>query len=339
MGVVVFFCPRDLYSLTGSMVVPMRLPASEQCRLFPEGAQEANGPSKPLVEYQSTLLKCKSTRTGREQIATRKFSIDHVEYLFLVEPFALRTSLEKASCWECAPTLRETLLDTRFMSAVTRLSKGVPQTKSKAIVGGGLRHSENQVTGTYLTADLCPSHKTLDKDFFERLLLTAKSLPVPIGLSISGKWLVHHHDEFVWLKSLIEKKSLDVTWINHSDTHPYKPGVPDEENFLRMKGVDMHQEILNLEKLLISQGVTPSVFFRYPGLISDPSLMDEMLRYALIPIDADAWISKGQSPIGGSIILVHANGNERGGLTKLEKLIETSQLPTPYESLAEALKK
>jgi hypothetical protein len=328
---------RNTFSITGAIIHPARFPSSEQCRLFPEGVQETKSSPLRIAEFQSTLLKCH--KDGREAVATRKFKTENTDYLLLVEPYGLRTTLEKSSCWECAPVLRESLLETRFMSAVTRLSKGAPMTKRKAILGGGLRHSENQAVGAYLTADLCPSHKALDRDFFERLLTTAKSLPVPIGLSISGRWLTHHRDDFQWIKSLIEKRSLDVTWINHSDTHPYKPGLADDENFLRLQGVDMHNEILNLEKTLIVNGVTPSVFFRYPGLISDPKLMDEMLRYALIPIDADAWISKGQSPTGGSIILVHANGNERNGLTKLEKLIDDAKLPTPYESLSEALKK
>jgi hypothetical protein len=47
----------------------------------------------------------------------------------------------------------------------------------------------------------------------------------------------------------------------------------DLANFLLMPGFDMQSEILDQERLLIANGETPSIFFRFPGLVSDAALM------------------------------------------------------------------
>jgi hypothetical protein len=75
------------------------------------------------------------------------------------------------------------------------------------------------------------------------------------------------------------------------------------------------------EKELIDKGQIPSLFFRFPGLISDREIYLKVISYGLVPVGSDAWLAKNQMPSDGSIVLVHANGNEPLGLKKFFTLI------------------
>ena len=75
----------------------------------------------------------------------------------------------------------------------------------------------------------------------------------------------------------------------------------------------MQEEILDVERLLIANGETPSVFFRFPGLISDPALMEAVRENHLIPLGANAWLALGRKAPPGAVVLVHPNGNEPFG--------------------------
>jgi peptidoglycan/xylan/chitin deacetylase (PgdA/CDA1 family) len=108
--------------------------------------------------------------------------------------------------------------------------------------------------------------------------------------------------------------ALAITWTNHTYTHPYKKGVAEDENFLLTPGVDPDFEIEETEKLLIANGGVPSVYFRFPGLVSSSELMKSVAAHHLISLGADAWLALAQTPRDGSIILVHPNGNEPKGL-------------------------
>ena len=109
-------------------------------------------------------------------------------------------------------------------------------------------------------------------------------------MSISGLWLIHHHADFQWLREQARSGALDITWVNHSYHHPYFPGRPLATNFLLAPGFDIQAEILDTERLLIANGGTPSVFFRFPGLISDEALMDAVRRNHLVSLGADGWL-------------------------------------------------
>jgi hypothetical protein len=44
--------------------------------------------------------------------------------------------------------------------------------------------------------------------------------------------------------------------------------------------------------------------------------------FGLIPIGSDAWLAKGQQPNTGSIVLIHANGNDPLGIDRFIRLVE-----------------
>ena len=62
-------------------------------------------------------------------------------------------------------------------------------------------------------------------------------------------------------------------------------------NFLLTKGVDPQEEILDTERLLIANGETPSLFFRFPGLVSSDPLMQAVSQFHLVTLGADAWLA------------------------------------------------
>lgn len=128
------------------------------------------------------------------------------------------------------------------------------------------------------------------------------------------------------------KKSLDITWVNHSFSHPYFKGKPFNENFLLFPGMDMKSEVLITEKILLQHNQVPSMFFRFPGLVSNEMTVKELNKLGLIPIGSNAWLAKGEHPKSGCIFLIHGNGNEPLGIKMALKLINhnINWLPLNY---------
>jgi peptidoglycan/xylan/chitin deacetylase (PgdA/CDA1 family) len=176
----------------------------------------------------------------------------------------------------------------------------------------------------------------LDRGFFSEL--QRQQLSPPVALAVSGAWMQSHHGDFEWIKSQQRAGLIQVTWVNHSYSHPFVKALPDEENYLLKKGVKISREILETERLMIEQGITPSVFFRFPGLVSDARLMAELRAHQLIPLATNAWLALDQKPKPGSIVLVHANGNEPRGLEKFRAIANQKKLPTPLCDLNESLR-
>ena len=180
--------------------------------------------------------------------------------LLLVDPATLTTSLGEAAAWTCAETSDEAQAQTRFGRA---LATPLPSTltKSGMLRDAGLVHGAGE--GSFITGDLCPSTKPLSRAFLKSLEQTGPH--VPISLSVSGLWLAHHADDFHWLQEEQRAGALDITWVDHSYTHPFDPGRPMNQDFLLRPGIDMADEIVKTERLLIAQGEAPSVFFRFPA--------------------------------------------------------------------------
>ena len=179
----------------------------------------------------------------------------------------------------------------------------------------------------YLTTDLCPSSK---KGFEKRLyeaLIRRLSHPVPVTLFITKRWIDNHPAAFETLRQWDLDGSLAITWGNHTAWHHYHPGKPLKENFVLSPEENLTADILELEKTLLQRGIVPSVFFRFPGLVSDEKAVNTVTRLGLIPIGTDAWLAKGQMPKEGSIILVHGNKNEPKGVTIFLKLLEDGKIP------------
>lgn len=216
----------------------------------------------------------------------------------------------------------------------------------------GIKHALTQCNGFFLTVDMCPSDKPFEKEFFEKLISSSSaSKPFEVGISISGLWLLGHSEEFAWLCKQNNEGKLRITWINHTFRHLYYHDLPLDKNFMRFTPIPVNpqahsilteatlqnEELLS-EQILLEHGQLPSVFFRFPGLVSDENLILCLGNLGLIPLGSDAWLAKGEQPQPGSIILVHGNGNEKPGITKIMQLLDKQDVEwLPLSSLGTSL--
>lgn len=264
---------------------------------------------------------------GNEKlIAIRSFVNDNQKYLLLVNPHNLSTKVDLANNYSLSNLAFGNVLAI-FKKSVYVKALDVALKSDKQLQNAGIDHAIPKEKGITLTIDLCPSHKNLDRIIFQSLVNEFKNIeqPVPLAISVAGKWILKHQDDLNWLKSLVTRKELDITWVNHSYNHEVN-SLPLAENFLLAKNTNLDIEVLENEKLMLKNGLIPSVFFRFPGLVSDQQIVEEIENYGLIPIGSDAWLAKGQKPNAGSIVLIHGNGNEEIGVKEFIELLKTKQI-------------
>jgi hypothetical protein len=352
-------------SLIASLLAIVPCVAQAQGGLCQAPAKIEAGSPASVNGYRAIFQQCHNAQ-DETRLAIRRMSVNAQSLLLMVDPTMLATRLEQAQCWTCADTTDEAQKDTRFIRAVQASAQSaVDETKPQdnyleqdeqissrhtrepdsagrslsaspysapASFNAGLSHSAKD--GSFITGDLCPSRRPLDRTFLEKL--AALGTGTPVALSISGLWLKRHGDDFEWLRAQARSGALQITWVNHSYHHPYIPWRKPAQNFLLMPGVNIEAEILETERLLIAMGETPSVFFRFPGLISNAALMNTVRRNHLVTLGADAWLVFAPPLRPGTILLVHPNGNEPMGLKLFSKLLEKQKLPRPFRPIDEA---
>jgi hypothetical protein len=188
----------------------------------------------------------------------------------------------------------------------------------KPLQDAGISHALPDRHGVILTIDLCPSLKPLDRIFFLGVMNQLDNIqqPIPITISVSGLWILRHPDDLDWLKRLDAQNKISILWVNHSFHHFYNKNLPLYLNFMLWKKTNVEEEVLLNEITMLENGITPSIFFRFPGLVSESKVFEKVMSYGLIPIGSDAWLAKGERADNGNIVLVHANGNEPLGIQK-----------------------
>jgi hypothetical protein len=281
-----------------------------------------------IADYRPVLERCVGP-AAEDRLGTRRMSVDGEALLLTVDPRSLETRLERAACLRCVETSAEDVAETRFFRALRAAPEAA---RPPALINAGLIHGNG--AGVYVTGDLCPTARPLDRAFIEEIAAHAPG--APLTLAISGAWLAHHAADFGWLKEKEASGAVRITWANHSYSHPYVVGLADRRNYLLRPGVDFDREVFETEKLLIVNGGTPSVFFRFPGLVADPALLAKLRGLNLIPLGADAWLALGAAPRDGSIVLVHPNGNEPLGLKLFSRYLASGRLPQPFRAINEA---
>ena len=258
---------------------------------------------------------------GNGEVMIRSFRQDGTAKALLVNTRTLATRVAARADLGEKPGFP--LAETPYVRTVTATTA-----RPVRLQNHGLTHARHPVAGQFLTVDLCPSRRSFERSFFEVVAQPALSRPVPVAVAITGAWLRAHEPEFDWLREQERTGRLAITWVNHSLTHPYDPGVPLAQTFLLTPGLDKRREILALEQVLLEQGVVPSVFFRFPGLVADDAAMELLRELGLIPLGSDAWLAKGELPQRGSVILVHGNGNEPAGIRVFHELRQRGALQT-----------
>ena len=266
-----------------------------------------------------------ATKANEQLIAMRSFTNNNTKYLLLIDPKTLDTKVDLADNYSLKSVDYFNVLALFKNTAYVR-ALDAAAAKDLQLQNAGIDHSIPNEKGITLTIDLCPSHKPLDRIIFQSVFDEFKKIekPAPLAISVSGKWMIKHQEDLNWLKSFADKKELNITWVNHSYNHEVN-SLPLAENFLLAPGTNLDIEVLENEKLMLKNGLTPSAFFRFPGLVSDKAIVQKIEAYGLIPIGSDAWLAKGQQPNAGSIVLIHGNGNEETGVKDFIQLLKTKQ--------------
>jgi hypothetical protein len=187
----------------------------------------------------------------------------------------------------------------------------------------GIKSSKS---GLFVTTDLCPSSKRGYEQRLYQGLIDNFQNPVPVTIFVTKRWIKKHQKEFNQLKSWDNSNRLSITWGNHTAYHHYSPKAPYNRNFVLLPKENLKKDILDLEIELLKRGVIPSVFFRFPGLVSDKKSINIVKSLGLITIGTNCWLAKGQKIKSGSIILVHGNKNEPKGVDMLLKLIKSGKI-------------
>jgi len=254
----------------------------------------------------------------------RQFENDGKNYFFLVNPQSMETKIDETNFYQVKYMSFE---EARSFFKVTPYQKALSKAEKQSVnlQNAGIESGMPKQTGISLTADLCPSHRPLDRRIFTDIFNEFQKVerPVPIALSITGVWMRQHPQDLEWLKKMQRNHEIDIDWINHSYNHRVSAKLPIRENFLLEPGTDIDYEVLETEKAMLRNGLLPSVFFRFPGLVSDQQLVYKIVGFGLIPVGSDAWLAKGQQPQAGSIVLIHGNGNEPVGVDDFIKLLKS----------------
>lgn len=259
-------------------------------------------------------------------IAIRSYQQNGTRQLLVVNPDTFKTQTILSSTFNCpemTAAVKIRLANTPYMKALIQYTS--PPFK---LYNYGVIHALSAANGEFLTVDMCPSHRFFEKKFFDTLgnLSEKMQRSIPVAISITGRWMIKHPDEFAWLLQQQNENKLNITWIDHTYQHRYYRFLPGRINFLLLRNTNFTQEVLMLEQALIEHGQTPSVFFRFPGLVSNQKLVLQLRTFGLIPIGTDAWLALNQNVKPGSIILVHGNSNEHEGINKIMTLMDKENL-------------
>lgn len=272
------------------------------------------GATTQITDYQD-IFKPFVTADGSVRIAIRQYMQGSTAKLLVLDPYTLKNAVVLTDSVNFSKKIDEQEWEkTPFFKASKKFT--APPYR---LTNYGITEAENKTQGMYLTIDMCPSKRSFEQKMFETIteMPQGRLKPVPIAICLTGSWILHHYSELNWILKQVESGKLDVTWVNHSYTHPYDPRKPYDQTFLLTPGLDFKTEVLKTEITMLGRGITPSPFFRFPGLIANQRLITELGKLSLLPLGSNAWLALGQSPKPGSIILVHGNGNEPYGVELL----------------------
>jgi len=281
---------------------------------------------QPISNYKTFIGWGISKKDSKEVAVLRKFDNGNHSYYFTVSPHSLNTEIVRsdsitvtAASW---PILYSRYSSTPYVKAIQQVAANCV-----SIQDAGFKQFSRSQAGIDLTIDLCPSHRPLDRIVFTDLIkeIAKVEKPVPLAVSVTGRWMNTHPGDLNWLDSLVKAGDLSIVWINHTYNHDVVKNVTLTKNFMLAPGTNINSEVLNTEIGLLERNLIPSVFFRFPGLVSDQALFDKILSLGLIPVGSDAWLAKGQWPKEGSIVLIHANGNEPLGVHDFINLLRNEQ--------------
>jgi hypothetical protein len=282
--------------------------------------------STPVHDYRAFTALATESPGDASAVVLRSFTRGSERFLWVVDPATLVARAVPATRLRIEPRPWSAI---RRAIAATAYGRALRDAEHNAapLQDAGLVRVRPGRAGIDLTLDLCPSRRPLDRALISTLVggLAGEEKPLPVAIALTGAWMQEHPDDLAWLRSLEEGGTLAVTWVNHSFHHRTNPTLPLASNFLLEPGTDVRNEVLQTERSMLAAGLTPSVFFRFPGLVSRPDIFAKVVALGLVPLGSDAWLAKNQRPGEGSIVLVHANGNEPLGVRRFLELLRTER--------------
>ena len=208
----------------------------------------------------------------QDWIILREFKNNNKAYYLLVNPQTLVTKIDVPGFYEVKPmtfdAVRKLFSNSPYVKALDKAEK-----QDVNIQDAGIENGLPKETGISLTADLCPSHRPLDRRIFTDIISEFGKVehPVPIALSITGIWMRQHQQDLTWLKGLQREGYIYITWINHSFNHRVSATLPLKHNFLLEAGTDIYYEVTETEKAMLKNGLLPSAFFQVPRINIRPA--------------------------------------------------------------------
>lgn len=312
--------------------------------------------ARPVSNYQTVNLECAGGLR-----ALRAFTQDGRDQLLVVNTKTLKTSVRATNALACKVGRSNKL--TAYDKALEKYSAPTPVGFNgwplESFANFGFKQFPVNCGGharpMVLTADLCPSHKATDRAYLAAAA-TIHPVATPIVLAVSGQWMRTHTEDIAWIK----QQKLAITFANHSDRHAYTRHVPYQQNFMTQETpAEFQQEIFEAEKTMLENGLVPSIFFRFPGLMSTRAQIAQLKDLGLITLGTTAWLAldgsvnkpfsdyfRRNGPTGfasdqkaapGRVILTHANGNEFYGVVKAEELIKKLGAEANFISIEQAL--
>lgn len=321
-------------ALFWAIIAPSLSKAANDCLPFGDRGVILEG-SQQVVDYKSVFLSCLDSK-DKKLFVLRQFQLNGVESALVLDPDNLKTQLTSSTCLQ---NCRE-LTDNEYASSVYGRIHSESVSPPFPLQNDGITTGLSNKVQIAVTIDMCPSKKGISQNVYDKLKEQAikNKKAFPVGIALTKKWMNTYPKHFRWLKEQVLDGVFDVLWINHSDTHPYKSGVALNKNFLLSKNVDFTSEVLGTEISFIEAGITPSLFFRFPGLVSSQELIENLADWGLIPLGSNVWLAKGEKPQKSkSIILIHGNRNEPEGETIFLNYVETKSADIAWASLLNLL--
>ena len=301
------------------IVLATQVAMANVCRPFPLNGTHP-GVRHRVKAYRVNFEQC--IFEGQNVYVIREFRLNGVKAKLLVNGSDASSEIIKSSCLKlCKKRSWQEFTKTFYGNLLEHSSAPPYRLRNDGITYGRGRKVS-------LTIDMCPSSRGFSKSVYRALEKRAKSEKrvIPVGVAMTRSWMQRWPQHFLKLKNYQARNVLAIEWINHSANHRYYRGVPFRNNFLLNSKTNLQDEILGNEIALIRAGVTPGVFFRFPGLVSNKRTMNYVTRKGLVVLGSQAWLAKSQRPQLGSIVLIHGNKNEPIGESLLLKYMKTMRV-------------
>lgn len=301
---------------------------------LPFGTLDVHSQSQHSVQnYSTTFLDCQYN--NKKVFALRQMSLNSKNTALVVDANTLETRLIDSSCLSCSSMTSSSYMQSSYGNLLDAAMSAPYPLQNDGITSGN--SSQKMVAATI---DMCPSQKGISQNVYDRLitLATTTGTSIPVGIAMTKKWLEKYPTHFNWLKQQHIQQKLKILWINHSANHYYNKNLSLSQNFLLAPNTDFENEVFSTEIALIRSGTTPSVFFRFPGLVSSQDLIEKLGDWGLAALGSNAWLAKGENAQNrNSIILIHGNRNEPTGETLFLNYVEQKSSDIAWASLLDIL--